>query len=177
MVISVAKKMIGSVLKYLTEVNIRDHWTWCTDALYPFWLKSEWQHYISVLSWCTQPLTLLSHESRKWMHNLGCYLPVIQVSLPERIGKFAMAPVPLPNYSLKMWHITVWLFKSSCLQSWSHHTLFVAALVLHCLFFFPFLHGKFVNVAFLLDIVCSRHKTFRSCLIRALHQLSWGQIF
>lgn len=102
MVISVAKKKIGSVLKYLAEMNLEDHWTWCTYALYLLWLKSEWQHYISALFGCIQPLTLLSQESRKWMHNLGCYSSLIQMSLPGRLGKFAMAVMPLTNNSLKI---------------------------------------------------------------------------
>lgn len=163
--------MIGSVLKYLTEVNLKDHWTWCTDVSYLFGLKCERQHYISVLSGYIQPLTLLSHESRKWMQNLGCYSSVIQGSLPGRIGKFAMAVMPLPNYSLKICNI----LQLDCLRVHVYnpgliHTLFVNILVLHCLSFcFPFLRGKFISVAFLLCIVCSRHKSFRSCLNRTLN--------
>lgn len=123
--------MIGSVLKYLTEVNLKDHWTWCTDVSYLFGLKCERQHYISVLSGYIQPLTLLSHESRKWMQNLGCYSSVIQGSLPGRIGKFAMAVMPLPNYSLKICNT----LQLDCLRVHVYnpgliHTLFVNILVL-----------------------------------------------
>lgn len=56
---------------------------------------------LHVCSGYRQPFTLLSHENRKGRCNLGCS-SVIQVSLPGRIGKFAMAVMSLPNYSLKI---------------------------------------------------------------------------
>lgn len=183
MVISVAKKLPGLSWNTLLEVNLRDVLDLVFWCFVPFFTKSEWQHYISVLSGCIRPLNLYSNESGKWMYNLGCYLVVIHVSFPGRTEKFAMAAMLSPNSSLKIYDITVWLFKSSHLQSWSHSYPVCLYISLTLSFFFPlflcsfFCMGSLFMMTLLLDVVCCRHKTFKSCLNRSLNHLSWGLRF
>lgn len=73
------------------------------------------------------------------MHNLGCYSVVIQVSLPQRIGKFIMAVMLLPNSSLKKYKMLQ--FDCSRVHVYNPgliHTPFVYMLILCCPFFFSF---------------------------------------
>lgn len=87
------------------------------------------------------------------MHNLSHHSVVIQVPFPEGTGKLAMTVMPLFNSSLKIYEKPQFGRLKGCIyKPGLIHTLFVYALVLHCpflfsffLFFFSFLHGKFIH--------------------------------